>query len=212
MTQHQEELAALQEIRTLMQRSSRFDYLSGLSGIVAGLLALVGVGIVYWYLSQHTMTYSDVYQGKLSPEAGLFLMLVALVTLVLALGSVLVLTAIKAQKAQESIWHLQGQRMFTNLSIPLLAGGVFCLILVYHQLLYLIAPSMLVFYGLALINSSKYTFQEIRYLGLGQLAVGLLAGFWIEQGLLAWAAGFGGLNILYGALLYYRYEKGESLV
>jgi hypothetical protein len=156
------------------------------------------------------MTYSALYQEKLSPETGLFLMLVALVILVLALGSVLTLTAVKAQKAQESIWHLQGQRMFTNLSIPLLAGGVFCLILVYHQILYLVAPSMLVFYGLALINSSKYTFQEIRYLGLGQLAIGLLAGFWIEYGLLAWGVGFGGLNILYGALLYYRYEKGKS--
>lgn len=204
---HQEELAALQEIRNLMQRSSRFTWLSGLSGIVAGIIALVSVGVVYWYLSQQNLSYADLYQGKLTQETGTFLGLVAGTALVLALGSVLFLTSLKARKAQESIWHIQGQRLFTNLGIPLLAGGVFCLILVHHQLFYLVAPSMLVFYGLALINSSKYTFTELRYLGIGQLIVGLLAGFWIEYGLLAWGVGFGGLNILYGALLYYKYEK-----
>ncbi|WP_461142371.1 hypothetical protein [Spirosoma pomorum] len=207
MAQHQEELAALQEIRSLMQRSSRFTSLSGLSGILAGLLALISVGIVYGYLHQKDVTYADVCRGNLPAETGTFLVVVALITLVLALGSVIVLTYVKAQKAQESIWHLQGQRLFSNLSIPLLAGGVFCLILVYHQIVYLVVPAMLVFYGLAMLNSSKYTFAEIRYLGIGEIILGLLVGFWVDYGLLAWGAGFGILNILYGTLLYFRYEK-----
>jgi hypothetical protein len=209
MTQHQEELAALQEIRSLMQRSSRFTSLSGLSGILAGLLALVSMGFVYGYLHQKNVTYADVCRGNLPAKTGTFLVLAALVTLILALGCVIALTYVKAQKAQESIWHLQGQRMFSNLSIPLLAGGVFCFILVYHQIIYLVVPAMLVLYGLAMINSSKYTFAEIRYLGIGEIVLGLLVGFWVDYGLLAWGAGFGVLNILYGALLYYRYEKRQ---
>jgi hypothetical protein len=209
MTQHQEELAALQEIRSLMQRSSRFTSLSGLSGILAGLLALVSMGVVYGYLHQKNVTYADVCRGNLPAGTGTFLVLAALVTLILALVCVIALTYVKAQKAQESIWHLQGQRMFSNLSIPLLAGGVFCFILVYHQIIYLVVPAMLVFYGLAMINSSKYTFAEIRYLGIGEIVLGLLVGFWVDYGLLAWGAGFGVLNILYGALLYYRYEKRQ---
>ncbi|MGV3557523.1 hypothetical protein [Larkinella arboricola] len=210
MTTYQEHLASLQEIRSLMQRSSRFTALSGLSGIVVGLLALAGVRLIQWFLNQRHTSYQDIYQKPLTQETGTFLATVILVVLVLALSSVLVLTWLKAQKARQSIWHHQGQRWFTTLCLPLAVGGVFCLVLLYHHLLFLLAPSMLIFYGLALIHSSKYTFSDIRYLGMGEIALGLLACFQIEYGLLAWAAGFGGLNILYGILLHYKYERNTS--
>ncbi len=210
MTQHQDQLATLEEIRSLMQRSSRFTSVSGLSGILAGLVALVGVGIVNWYLTRQNMSYTDVYKGTLTQETSLFLVIMAVVVLMLAMGSVLILTWLKAQKAKQSIWHQQGQRLFSNLCIPLAAGGVFCVALLYHHLLYLVAPSMLVFYGLAMIHSSKYTFPEFRHLGLAELALGLFACFQIEYGLVAWGIGFGVLHILYGALLYVKYEKNQS--
>ncbi|RYC68007.1 hypothetical protein [Spirosoma sordidisoli] len=207
MTQHQEQLAALQEIRSLMERSSSFTSLSGFSGIVVGLLALVGLGVVYGIMNQQHVSYSAVCQGQLPAATGQLLMLTALATLVLALGSVVFFSWLKAQKAGQSIWQEPGQRVFGNLFIPLIAGGVFCGVLLYHQIPYLVAPAMLIFYGLALINSSKYTFIDIHYLGLGQIALGLLASFQVEYGLLAWGAGFGGLNILYGTLMYDKYEK-----
>lgn len=197
----------MQEIRSLMERSSRFTSLSGFSGIIVGLLALVGLSVVYGILNQQHISYLAVCQGQLPAANGQLLMLTALATLVLALGSVAFFSWLKAQKAGQSIWQQPGQRVFGNLFIPLIAGGVFCGVLLYHQIPYLVAPAMLIFYGLALINSSKYTFIDIRYLGLGQIALGLLASFQVEYGLLAWGAGFGGLNILYGTLMYYKYEK-----
>ncbi|RYF77779.1 MAG: hypothetical protein EOO39_03120 [Cytophagaceae bacterium] len=207
MAQQQDPLAALHEIRSLMERSARFTSLSGLSGIVVGLVALVGVGLIYWHLDQRHMTYPDVYNGTLTQETSHFLLLVAAFVLLLAVGSVISLTWFKAQRDQQSIWQDPGQRMFANLCLPLVVGGVFCLVLLYHNLLYLVAPSMLIFYGLAQINGSKYAFPDLRYLGLCEVAIGLLACFQIEYGLVAWAVGFGGLNILYGTLLYYKYEK-----
>ncbi|MFD1143555.1 hypothetical protein ACFQ4C_20680 [Larkinella insperata] len=210
MKSYQEQLATLEEIRSLMQRSSRFTSLSGLSGVAVGLLALAGTGLVNWHLNQQNLLYQDVYQGRINQETAIFLVTVVLSLFILAVGSVLLLTGLKAQKSGQAIWHHQGQRLFSNLFIPIAVGGLFCLILLYHNILYLVAPCMLIFYGLALIHSSKYTFSEIRYLGLGEIALGLLACFQIEYGLIAWGMGFGGLNILYGALIHYTYERNGS--
>ncbi|MEZ0538388.1 hypothetical protein [Fibrella arboris] len=207
MAQDQDQLAALQEIRSLMERSARFTSLSGLSGIAVGLVALAGVALVYWKLNSLHLTYTDLYTGTFSQEMSTFLMLVAVGVLLLAAGAAIGFSQFKARKDKQSIWHHQALAMVNNLCIPMAAGGVFCLVLLYHHNLYLVAPSMLVFYGLALINSSKYTFTDIRYLGLGELVLGLLVCFQVEYGLVAWGLGFGGLHILYGALIYYKYER-----
>ncbi len=42
-----EQLEALSDIRSMMEQSSRFISLSGLSGIFAGITALVGAGLAY---------------------------------------------------------------------------------------------------------------------------------------------------------------------
>lgn len=81
------------------------------------------------------------------------------------------------------------------------------MILIYQGHIELAAPATLVFYGLALLNASKYTLSDIRYLGLLEIVTGLMATFFIEYGLLFWAFGFGLLHIVYGIFMYYKYEK-----
>lgn len=207
MTEQQEQLAALQEIRSIMDRSSRFISLSGLSGISAGIFALAGAGAVTWYLNRHNILYSDVYNANLPVEAVVFLAVAAAVVFILAVGSAIYFTSRKAQRVRQSIWNGQGQRLAMNLCIPLAVGGIFCLALLYHGIISLLAPAMLVFYGLSLINSSKYTFTDIRYLGFCEIALGLVTCFFIEYGLLSWTIGFGVLHIVYGAMMYFKYEK-----
>jgi len=207
MTQHQEQLAALQEIRSIMDRSARFISLSGLSGISAGIVALAGAGATKWYFNQHNLQYPDVYSTPVNTETGVFLAIVAATVLVLAISVAIYFSYRKALKVKQSIWSSQGKRLVINLCIPLAVGGFFCLTLLYHGIIFLIAPAMLIFYGLALINSSKYTFSDIRYLGLCQIALGLITCFFREYGLLSWTIGFGVLHIVYGAMMYYKYEK-----
>lgn len=190
-----------------MDRSSRFNSLSGLSGILAGISGLAGAGVVAWYLASHNLVYRDLYSAVPVAGVGEFVTVSAMVVLILAISSVVYLSYLKAQKTKQSVSHSQGQRMVSNLFIPLGVGGLFCLVLIYHGILYLVAPAMLIFYGLSLINASKYTFLEIRYLGICETVLGLVACFFIEYGLLAWALGFGILNIVFGALIYSRYEK-----
>jgi hypothetical protein len=66
---------------------------------------------------------------------------------------------------------------------------------------------MLIFYGLSLVNAGKFTFSEIHYLGLTEIVLGILAGIFINHGLLFWTLGFGLMHIVYGTVMYYRHER-----
>ncbi|WP_347158733.1 hypothetical protein [Pontibacter chitinilyticus] len=207
MNQQQDQLATLHEIRNIMDRSSRFISLSGLSGVAAGISALIGAAVVKWYLLSHHINYQQNLGLQLTSESVVFILSVAAFVFILALCLAIYFTARNAHKTNHRVWDSKTERMLVNLFIPLAAGGIFCAVLVYHHLLYLVAPVMLIFYGCALLNASKYTLSDIRYLGLFEIILGLLASFFVGYGLLAWTIGFGVLHIVYGTLVYVKYER-----
>lgn len=207
MNNQEDQLSTLNEIRNIMDRSSRFISLSGLSGVSAGISALIGAAVVKWYLGTHNIDYARSLGSDLTKESILFLISVAVLVFILALCSATYFTARNAKKNSNRVWDSKTERMLINLFIPLAAGGVFCAILMYHNLLFLVPPVMLIFYGCALLNASKYTLSDIRYLGLCEIILGLIAGFFAEYGLLAWTLGFGVLHIVYGTLVYFKYER-----
>ena len=207
MNQEQDQLATLHEIRNIMDRSSRFISLSGLSGVAAGVSALIGAAVVKWYMVTHNIDYSQTLGQDLTRESIIFMLLVAGLVFILAFCSATYFTARNARKNSHRVWDSKTERMLINLFIPLAAGGIFCAVLIYHDLLYLVAPVMLIFYGCALLNASKYTLSDIRYLSICEIILGLLASFFVGYGLLAWTLGFGVLHIVYGALVYYKYER-----
>ena len=207
MNQQQDQLADLHEIRKIMDRSSRFISLSGLSGVAAGVSALLGAAVVKWYLVTNNIVYNEIVGLTLTREDIFFILAVAGIVFILALSSATYFTARNAKKNSHRVWDSKTERMLINLFIPLAAGGVFCLVLMYHNLFYLVAPVMLIFYGCALLNASKYTLGDIRYLGILEIIVGLVASFFVGYGLLAWTLGFGVLHIVYGTLVYFKYER-----
>ncbi|HEY4651486.1 MAG TPA: hypothetical protein VIG72_08725 [Pontibacter sp.] len=207
MNQQQDQLATLHEIRNIMDRSSRFISLSGLSGVAAGVSALIGAAVVKWYLVTQNINYSQTLGLHLTSDNVLFLVAVAGLVFILAFCSATYFTARNAKKNSHRVWDSKTERMLINLFIPLAAGGIFCVVLYYHNLLYLVAPVMLIFYGCALLNASKYTLSDIRYLGIIEIALGLVASFFVGYGLLAWTLGFGVLHIVYGTLVYFKYER-----
>jgi hypothetical protein len=202
----------LQEIRTLMERSSRFLSLSGLSGISAGIIALIGAAIAFFYLD-FDERYFDVnsyfskrscqFQSKMN-----FIILDAILILILALSAGYFFTSRKAKKQGLKIWNNTAKRLLVNLFIPLITGGLFCIVLLYHGMFFLVAPATLIFYGLALINASKYTLPDIRYLGISEIILGLAGSVMVGYGLVIWTIGFGVLHIIYGTVMYRKYERG----
>jgi hypothetical protein len=204
-------LEDLKVIRKVMEDSSRFLSLSGISGIAAGLIALIGAAIAYFViLKTGTITYDEYFRSLSIKETGILrlqLMADGLVVLVLAVGTSLYFSIQKAKKTGVKIWTPVSRRMLVNLLIPLFSGGVIIIALMVHGQGWLIVPTMLVFYGLSLVNAGKFTFSEVFYLGLTEILTGLVSAFIPDYGIYFWAFGFGILHITYGLIMFGRYER-----
>ncbi len=207
---HIEDLAY---IRSMMEQSSRFISLSGLSGVGAGVVALLGAAAIYLYLGISPLGGERWYyvQSPGYEKWGLdyktFFILDAVIVLVLAIAIGYYFSARKAKRAGESLVTKSSLKLLSNFLIPLVTGGVFCIMLLKLGHFGIIAPAMLIFYGLALINGSKYTLEDIRYLGIAEILLGLLATWYIRNGLLFWALGFGVFHIIYGIRMYMKYDR-----
>ena len=200
---HQEDLV---HIRSMMERSSRFISLSGLSGVFAGLSALLGGVYVYQLFKANGIEYFEDNHQLYSTSLITELILTAFVILFFALAFGIFFTVRKSKKLNLPIWTSATKNMLFNLAIPLIAGAVFCFALVYNQMFILVAPSTLIFYGLALLNAEKYTYSDIKYLGFSEVILGSIALFFVGYGLVFWILGFGILHIFYGLLLFKKYK------
>jgi hypothetical protein len=213
----------LVSIRSMMERSSKFISLSGLSGILAGIYALIGAGFAY-----HILYYSmpDEFNPYIpnTPAKGILygslwtdyhyyskisitLVVIATVVLVVSIGTCIFLSIRKAKRKGQPIWSSASRALLFHMATPLITGGILILILVIHGQYEIAAPAMLIFYGLSLISASSYTFSMVKYLGLCEIALGLTTAWLPDYGLLNWAIGFGVLHIIYGSLMYFKYDR-----
>jgi len=215
MTSQHQSLDTIQDIKRMMERSSRFISLSGWSGVSAGICALVGAWLANNELHQMLGGAHDIddYSGSrgqaVFTKITLFndLIIIAVCTFVAALISSFFFTWLRTRKHGVPLWDRTVQRLVVNTALPIIIGGIVilrCLQLGYYEM---IAPGCLIFYGLALVNASKYTLGEIRYLGFGQLILGVI-NLWDEgSGLLLWTIGFGVLHIVYGLIMWWKHER-----
>ena len=197
----------LADIKNMMERSSRFISLSGLSGVLAGVFALLAAWSAWEVLYNQSNYFSREIIQVLPTGVVIKLILIGLITLVTCLAIGFILTQKMAKKQGRPAWDSTAKRLVINLAIPLVTGGLFLLILLLKGLVGIVAPGTLIFYGLALINASKYTLRDIQYLGFSEIILGLVATYFIGYGLFFWAFGFGVLHIVYGIIMYVKYEK-----
>nr|WP_298660219.1 hypothetical protein [uncultured Flavobacterium sp.] len=197
----------ISEIKSLMNKSTRFISLSGLSGILAGVYALVGAYLAYKTIYFDTSTMGEYRDLIISYEAIVRLLLIAISVLTLSILSGIGFSIRKARKSNENVWNTASKRLVINFMIPLATGGFFIIFLIEKNIFGLIAPLTLIFYGLACVNASKYTLGDVRYLGITMITLGMLSTWFLGYGLLFWALGFGVCHILYGSLMYFKYER-----
>lgn len=205
-------LKDISEIKDIMNRSTRFLSLSGLSGILAGCYALIGAFVAYKLLGEYNYTFNYNEEALRSNYITLSslkntLIGVALAVAFLSVVSAYFLTKQKAKKNNEKIWDPASRQLMGSFAIPMITGGVFIFLLVQKGIYGIAAPAALIFYGLAIINASKYTLSQVKYLGLLEILMGLLALVFFGNGLLFWVLGFGVLHIVYGALMYFKIEE-----
>lgn len=216
MYEQEHSLQELQHIKKMMERSSRFISLSGLSGIAAGVCALVGA----WFANnviiksggptgeiRTRLFFEDV---TLSDFMGSELLRIAVLTFIAAFISAFIFTYIKSKRNNIPLWGTTAKRLLINVAVPMLAGGFYLFREIQLGHFGLIAPGCLIFYGLALVNASKYTLNEIRYLGYLQILLGIINCWFIGYGLYFWATGFGILHIVYGTWMWQKYERSAA--
>ncbi|ARV10386.1 hypothetical protein BTO05_12325 [Winogradskyella sp. PC-19] len=198
---NEEYLKDISEIKNLMNKSSRFISLSGLSGIMAGIYALIGAFTAFWLVT--TYSNSELYlDGWVFRTAMLILFLVALFSIVTGI----ILTTRKAKKNNEKIWDSSSKRLLFNFLIPLVVGGLYCLIILSQGRYGQTGGLMLIFYGLALVNASKYSIGDIKYLGYIEIILGLIAALFPGYGFWLWVIGFGIMHIVYGTWMHFKYD------
>jgi hypothetical protein len=214
MNEQQQSLEDLQHIKKMMERSSRFISLSGLSGISAGFCALIGAWVAYPYVFGEKNFVIDSVGAVAQAMANsytiilnTYLFWIAAATFVAAFISAFFFTWLKSKKDGTPIWGNTAKRLLINVSIPVLVGGLFLFRMLHYGTFGLVAPGCLIFYGLGLINASKYTLDEIRYLGYVQIILGIINLWFVGYGLYFWAMGFGVMHILYGVYMWMKYER-----
>jgi len=201
-------LQDISDIKAMMNRSSRFISLSGLSGVLAGIYALIGAYLGYTIIYANNVISANGYRTLILTETRMiqiFVIAGAVVTLSIITG--IVMSYLKAKQHNESLWDSTSKRLLINFMIPLATGGFFILFLMEKDIYAFVAPLTLVFYGLACVNASKYTLGYIRYLGLTMIILGLLSVYFLGYGLFFWALGFGVCHIIYGTIMHFKYDR-----
>ena len=204
----------LHDIKQMMERSSRFISLSGLSGICAGICALIGAWFARSAIKENYLLIPDLRQSSSTitniidaPPLRNELLQTALITFVAALISAFFFTYRRSKKDNVPVWGTTAKRLMINVGIPMVVGGIFLFAMIQTNIYDFIAPGCLIFYGLGVVNASKYTLPETRYLGFGEIILGLLNLLFISDGIYFWAAGFGVLHIVYGIFMWMKYER-----
>lgn len=193
----------LKHIRSMMERSTKFLSLSGLSGISAGIVATIGAYIANLMIEK---------KFSISEDLTLDLFLLALTIIFLASSLGFYFSLRKARKSNSKLWMPATLQIFKDFSIPMIVGGLLCLIMIYQQASAFIAPLMLIFYGLALIYAGTHTYGDIKVFGACEIILGLLAAIFICNGLLFWTIGFGVLHIVYGTVMYWKYDRPTKAI
>jgi hypothetical protein len=208
-------LEAIQDIKKMMERSSRFISLSGWSGITAGLCALVGAWLadkkIHSYVapsSSDRQFYNErSFSASRYEKIEIELLGIAVGVFAAAVALAFLFTYWHSKKKGIAIWGNSARRLTYNTLLPMVAGGFIILRLFQVGEYGFIAPTCLIVYGLGLLNGSKYTLGEVRYLGYCQIVLGIINLWMMGNGLYFWALGFGILHIIYGAVMWWKYER-----
>lgn len=194
------DLDNIKYIRSMMERSSKFLSLSGISGISAGICALIGT-----FLGHLTLNKKLIITNNLLYD----LIIIASFVFLSAAASGLYFSSRKAEKNGANLWSPITIQILKDFGVPMFVGGLLCIIFITKNISFMVAPIMLIFYGLALIYAGARTYYDIKILGVCEITLGLLAALVSGYDLIFWAIGFGILHILYGIVIYYKYDMNS---
>jgi hypothetical protein len=184
---------SLDIIRTLMERSQRYEHISGLSGLAAGTLVLIGAAAL---------------QSDMLPWSSPINSLVVW-SLVLAVSVMvhLLITRRRARDRGEALWTRQARTVLLALLPAFIVAAVISVWLWTEQRTGLWPSIWLLLYGCGTLATCFFAPRSILFLGLTCLTAGILSLLVLtDHPLLTMSIGFGLTHIAYG-LLVLRAER-----
>ena len=182
----------LRLIRELMERSTRHSTFSGVSGVFAGTVSIVGCLVTRW-IGERGLS-SDAY-------AAAFLTIWASVVL-LAIGADYFLTKRRAAAVGKRIMSRLGKQMFVASMPGLGSGAVITFYFLRQGLLPQVYPVWALCYGAAVCAVGLFSQREVTRLGLAFLIAGTATLLLFPlYGLPMMALTFGGFHIVYGIVM-----------
>jgi hypothetical protein len=178
----------LRFIRETMERAGSFTALSGWGGIAMGITA-IGAAVI---ASRQT--------------SSLAWLLTWLGEAVIAIAIAGWTTVSKAREAGTSLFTGPGRRFVYSFAPPLFVGGLLTLLLAQMGLIDVVGGVWLLLYGTGVVTGGAFSIRIVPLMGLCFMVLGTVALFcppsWANELL---AAGFGGLHILFGAVIARKY-------
>lgn len=188
----------LRDIKDMMEKSSRFTAISGWSIVLIGVLATVSY---FWVSSMFAKSIN-------SPQAIRTAVVFALCLLAVSFAIVALCSAIKSKRIGRPFrFDKTIGRLLFSFGLPMLVGGLFGIAMLVQGHYGLTSSIMLLFYGLALVNCQHFTAPALRFLGYGELVLGIIDCYLVDYGFLFWLLGFGILHIVFGVFFVFKYER-----
>ena len=142
-------IESVNEIKELMERSSKFVSLSGMTAVLAGVYALAGA-----YVAGQLLRSEDNREG---------LIMVASLVLIVSVVTACILSWYKAKKMRQKLFSKLTCRIAWNFSLPLLTGGLFCIALLLREHYGLVSSVMLLSSIISFFHTVNKTTFHIKY-------------------------------------------------
>jgi hypothetical protein len=178
----------LRFIRETMESAGRFTAVSGWGGVGMGVTAL---------------TAAVVAARQPAPVRWLAVWLVELaVAVAIASGA----TVQKARASKSEVFSAAGRKFVLSFLPPLIVGALLTVILVHSGLFAALPGTWLLLYGAAVATGGAFSVRVVPVMGLCLMVVGTVALFTPPgYGDIWMAIGFGGLQVIFGVMIAFRY-------
>jgi len=185
---HDRAMVNLRYIRETMERATAFTGISGWGEIAIGVTALLASAIAGLQSTFNAWLAVWIAEG--------------LISLLIAGWSM----DRKARAIEMPLGSGPGRKAVFSLTPPLIAGGLLTIVLVQAGLNNAIPGVWLLLYGTGVITGGMYSVKVVPIMGLCLMALGALALF-SPPAFANWfmAAGFGGLHLVFGAIIVRKY-------
>ena len=178
----------LRFIRETMERAGSFTALPGWGVIAMGITAL-GAAVI---ASQQATSLAWLITWVLEAAIAIAIAAWTMVS--------------KAREAGSSVFAGPGRRFVYSFAPPLFAGALLTLLLVRIDITGAIAGVWLLLYGTGVVTGGAFSIRIVPLMGLCFMVFGAVTLFCPpEWGTAFLAAGFGGLHILFGAVIASKY-------